>query len=142
MSRDPAIRQFASEHLQTERRLLAFFDEFLPSTAKTRLTSVWRVAGFLTGALPALIGPRAVFLTIESVEEFVDKHYAGQIDALAADLRLHALQGKLDEFRCEEVHHMRDAGRRVGTRIHPIGQAWRRLVGAGSNLGVFLARRI
>jgi ubiquinone biosynthesis monooxygenase Coq7 len=142
VSRDPAIRQFASEHLQTERRHLAFFDEFLPSTAKTRLTSVWRVAGFLTGALPALIGRRAVFLTIESVEEFVDKHYAGQIDKLAENPSLHPLQDRLDHFRSDEVHHRRDAAGRVGTSIDPIGQVWRRLVGAGSSLGVSVARRI
>jgi drug/metabolite transporter (DMT)-like permease len=43
---------------------------------------------------------------------------------------------------CEEVHHMRDAGLRVGTRIDPVGRVLRGLVGAGSSLGVSLARRI
>ena len=40
---------------------------------------LWRVMGWLTGALPALFGRQAVFATIEAVETFVDHHYQQQI---------------------------------------------------------------
>ena len=46
-------------------------------------------------------GLRGDFLTIESVEEFVDEHCSRQIDALAAEPGLRSLQSKLDEFRRE-----------------------------------------
>ena len=38
--------------------------------------------GWLTGALPALFGRKAIFATIEAVETFVDHHYAQQIARL------------------------------------------------------------
>jgi demethoxyubiquinone hydroxylase (CLK1/Coq7/Cat5 family) len=37
--------------------------------------ALWRVAGWLTGALPALFGRAAVLRTIDAVETFVEGHY-------------------------------------------------------------------
>ena len=85
VTRDPQVREFAQHHLQTEARHLELIEAVVPPAGRSRLLPLWRVAGWLTGALPACCGAKAVYATIESVETFVDQHYAAQlrlIDAL------------------------------------------------------------
>ncbi len=142
VARNEEIKLFAHQHLATEQRHLAFFERLLPSAEQSRLLPVWRVAGFLTGALPALIGQRAVFVTIEAVESFVDEHYRQQIVALAAFPQLAALKETLDQFRRDEVHHRQDASNHINAPIGLTGRIWRRLVGVGSSFGVALAKRL
>jgi ubiquinone biosynthesis monooxygenase Coq7 len=140
VSRDPAVCAFARRHLDGERRHQAFFDDFLPAEHQSRLLPVWRLAGWLTGALPALVGPRAVYATIEAVETFVDRHYADQIVLMSADERLDSLRSILDRFRREEVEHRDDAALRSKHQGRLTG-AWQRLVALGSAAGVALARQ-
>lgn len=78
-AREPALRAFAEHHLSTEARHLALVEAVVPPSGRSRLLPLWRVAGWFTGALPACLGPRAVYATIEAVETFVDRHYADQL---------------------------------------------------------------
>ena len=64
----------APEIRETERRHLALTEMLLPRRPGSRLLRLWRLAGFAIGAIPAMLGPRAVFITIEAVETFVDRH--------------------------------------------------------------------
>ena len=82
ISTDPGLREFAARHRATEQSHLDKIEAVLPWFQRSRLLIGWRVAGFLTGALPALFGPRAVYSTIAAVETFVNKHYQHQIDRL------------------------------------------------------------
>ena len=82
VSADPGVRAFASRHRATEQSHLDKIEAVLPWPQRSRLLIGWRVAGFLTGALPALVGPRAVYATIAAVETFVNQHYQHQIDRL------------------------------------------------------------
>ena len=74
VTRDAGVRHFAQEHLATEAGHLAQIEPLLAPHQRSRLLPLWRIAGWLTGALPALVGPRAVYATIEAVETFVDQH--------------------------------------------------------------------
>ena len=141
-SRDPEIRRFAEAHMATERSHLERIEAVLPVEDRGRLLPVWRAAGFLTGAFPALLGRGAVYATIDAVESFVDHHYADQIRKLAA-LDLHPeLRALLAECREDEIHH-RDEARASLTRPDGLApRAWRWLVGAGSRAAVVLARRL
>lgn len=142
VSRDPEIRRFAEAHLTTEQRHLALLDATLPPAAASLFLPLWRVAGFLTGALPALFGPRAVFATIDAVETFVDKHYAEQVDRLTKDGTNPEIRMLLERCRLDEVEH-RDEARDLLAR--PPGlplRAWCWMVGAGSAAAVEVARRI
>lgn len=141
-SRDPVIRRFAAVHLETERSHLERIETVLPAGDRSRLLAVWRVAGFLTGAVPALFGRGAVYATIDAVETFVDHHYADQIRKLDA-LDLHPeLRLLLEQCREDEIHH-RDEARASLTRPDGFGpRLWRWLVGAGSAAAVVLARRL
>ena len=140
---DPAIRAFATEHLATEAEHLRLLEAMLPPAQRSRLLPIWRVAGFLTGWLPALAGRRAVYATIEAVETFVDHHYEEQIVKLGHGGDEGALRRLLETCQGEEVHHSDEAAAALGTA--PRGallRAWAFLVGSGSATAVTAARRI
>lgn len=160
VSRDPALREFAQHHLDTERRHLALIEAVVPTRWRSRLLPLWRLSGWLTGALPACLGPRPVYATIQAVETFVDRHYAQQValvdemlgcaaaqacaggpEAQAlADLR--ALRALLEACRQDEVAHRDDAAMRWDGRAAGLLRLWRWIVGAGSDLAVRLCRRL
>jgi demethoxyubiquinone hydroxylase (CLK1/Coq7/Cat5 family) len=151
VSRDPELRAFAARHLETESRHLSEIGAVLPPAQRSRLLPAWRAAGWLTGALPALFGPRAVHATIEAVETFVDRHYAAQLDRIDAldpsgcEPRLQALRALLDACRRDELEHRdeaADAVARTGRPAGPLLRAWARTVGAGSAAAVAVCRRI
>lgn len=142
ISRDAAVRDFAARHMATEQGHLDLLDTLLPPSQRSRLLPIWRVAGWLTGALPALFGPRAVFATIDAVETFVDHHYQQQLDRLDAEGILPDIRAALARCQEEEVHH-RDEARGLGTA--PPGlllRGWAWLVGAGSAAAVTAAKRV
>jgi demethoxyubiquinone hydroxylase (CLK1/Coq7/Cat5 family) len=147
LSRDPGLRAFAQRHLQTEQEHLARISAVLPRRQHSRLLLPWRMAGFATGALPALFGPRAVYGTIAAVETFVDQHYQHQIDVLDAALpsaARDALRALLAECQADECAHRDEAKASMGTadmRQGALLRGWCALVGAGSAAAVGVARR-
>ncbi len=146
VSRDTGVREFARRHLVTEQGHLDKVEAVLPWPQRSRLLPGWRVAGFATGALPALFGPRAVYATIAAVETFVDQHYQHQIDKLTQDPESaseHAqLLALLVECQQDECEHRDEA---LALQNQPPGwllRAWCKLVGSGSSAAVGLARLI
>lgn len=143
VGRDTHVRDFAYDHLATEQRHLDAMNAALPRQERSMMTPLWRVAGWITGAVPALLGPAAVFATIEAVETFVDHHYQEQIDYLDGIGGHDDLLAMLREFQADEVHHRNDASERAVTEgpTH-LGTLWAKLVSTGSKLAVRAARRI
>lgn len=142
VTRDPALRDFAERHAAAEREHLALIEGWLPAPQRSRLLPGWRVAGWLTGALPALFGARAVHATVAAVETFVDRHYARQIEHLAAQPRQEALLALLRRCRADECEH-RDEAAALAPPPYPAAlRTWCALVGAGSAAAVVLARRL
>jgi 3-demethoxyubiquinol 3-hydroxylase len=148
---DAAVKAFAQEHLATEAAHLAAIELLLAPRHRSRLLPLWRAAGWLTGALPAWVGPRAVYATIEAVETFVDHHYTEQIDAIdrldpARDqAALQALRAHLHSFRADEIDHRDDAAARFDCHAAPASRVlrlWIWAVGAGSRSAVKICRRI
>ncbi len=142
ISRDAGVRHFSERHKATEQGHLDLLEALLPQAQRSRLLPIWRVAGWLTGAIPALFGPRAVYATIDAVETFVDHLYQHQIDRLDAEAIHPDIRALLEHCRLEEVHH-RDEARDLGD-VPPgvLLRAWSRIVGAGSAAAVSAARRI
>jgi ubiquinone biosynthesis monooxygenase Coq7 len=140
-SRDAGVRAFARRHLATERQHLALIDPWLAPGARSRLLPLWRVAGWLTGVLPALAGPRAVYATIAAVETFVDRHYQAQLDRLAVEPVNDALAALLERCRRDEAAHRDEAAAEAG-RAGPGLRAWCALVGAGSVAAVAVSRHV
>ncbi len=151
VSRDQAVRSFAQHHLATEIDHLRCIERHLPRRQQSRLLPAWRLAGWLTGALPALFGPRVFYATVAAVETFVDRHYAEQIERIdlslleagpdAAGSQLAALRADLQACRDDEVRH-RDEARAAGPATNAWVRAWTASVGAGSAAAVSLARRL
>lgn len=139
VSRDPDVREFAQRHLATELQHLEAMDTLVARGDRTRLLSIWRLAGWLTGSLPAVFGPAAVYGTIAAVESFVDTHYLQQIERLPADDELRA---RLAAFREDELEH-RDEARSLAPRTPGVLlRLWTTLVGFGSAGAVVIARRL
>jgi demethoxyubiquinone hydroxylase (CLK1/Coq7/Cat5 family) len=139
VSRDQAVREFAQRHLATELTHLEAMEMLVPAGSRTRLLTLWRVAGWLTGALPAVAGPGAVYATIAAVESFVDRHYLQQIQRLPAD---NALREQLCAFRDDELHHRDEALQAAPSRRGWLLTLWCTVVGLGSEGAVVIARRV
>lgn len=138
---DPALRAFATRHLETERSHLQRIEQWLPPAHRSRLLFLWRPAGWLTGALPALFGPRAVYGTIEAVETFVDRHYREQVERLEGQAPLAPLRDLLEACRGDEVAHRDEAAAQAPRTPGLPMRWWARVVGSGSALAVRVCRR-
>ena len=151
VSRDAGVRAFAERHLRTEREHLALVSAVFPRRLHSRLLPLWGVAGFVTGALPALLGARAVYATIAAVETFVDHHYQEQIDKIdnlvatadaAAGESLSRWRALLAYCQADEVAHRDEAQAALDGALPWWLAAWRAMVGRGSAIAVKLARAI
>lgn len=141
VTRDPALRDFAQRHQATEAGHLQRVEAWLPADRRSRLLPAWRVAGWLTGAVPALAGPRAVYATVAAVETFVDRHYQDQIDHLQTHPGPDGLLALLQACQADERVHRDEAAAAAGRPAGWLLRAWCTLVGAGSTAAVVLARR-
>jgi 3-demethoxyubiquinol 3-hydroxylase len=143
VTRDADLRSFAQHHLATEAEHLRVIATHLSAPHRSKLLPLWRMAGWCTGALPALAGPRAVYATVAAIETFVDRHYAEQIvqlDAMPSNARHAALRADLERCRLDELHH-RDEALLAGPAQGAVVRGWTALARHGSSLGVALARR-
>lgn len=160
VARDETLRGFAQHHLETERRHLELVEAVVPRGMRSVLLPLWRVSGWLTGALPACFGPRAVYATIQAVETFVDHHYAAQIAQIdgsaaaagvisadrgtdTADVEaLQTLRALLVACQADEIAHRDDAGSRWDQRPGTVMQLWLWLVSRGSVAAVRVCRYV
>ena len=142
VSRDSGVREFARRHRITEQSHLDKINAVLPWPQRSRLLPGWRAAGFLTGAIPALFGPGAVYATIAAVETFVNQHYQDQIDKLQNRPEHAELLALLLHCQLEECEHRDEALAMRGKPPGWILRTWCALVSNGSAAAVGLARVI
>lgn len=140
VSREPRVRRFAVEHLATESGHLERISAVLPIQQRSRLLALWRVAGFLAGALPALFGAGAVFATVEAVESFVDEHYLAQIVRLEREGILPDIAALLRSCREDELSHRDEARAAQHQAAGVFLRGWCWLVGVGSRAAVRIER--
>lgn len=141
-SRHPDIQELARRHLQTEQEHLEVMNALLPPLRRSWLLPLWRLAGWVTGVLPALAGPPAVYATVAAIETFVDKHYQDQLDRIAGRPEAATLQRLLSDCRNDEREHLEEASNKLVAAPGWGVRAWCRAIGAGSMIGVWLTRRI
>jgi ubiquinone biosynthesis monooxygenase Coq7 len=142
ISRRDDVRRFAAQHMRAEIAHRDFFEEWLPERIKSRVPHLWRLAGWILGALAALLGAAAVYRTVEAVETFVEEHYRGQIAMMDGIPELSALSARLESFCQEETAHRRDAETSLPGGPGWLARIWTRLIGGGSAFGVAVARRL
>ena len=141
ISRNPDVMTFAKHHLATEEEHLATIAGFLRSDEYTRLLPLWRMMGWLTGALPALFGSGAVYATVDAVETFVDHHYQEQIQRLDPIGRYAAVRATLVACRDDEIAHRDEARALAPPKRGMLLRVWAAVVGVGSATAVWFARR-
>lgn len=139
---DQELMSFAMHHGATEADHLQLIESVLEPKYRSRLLGPWRLAGWLTGALPALFGKKAVYATIDAVETFVEQHYQRQIDYLQKNGGNEKLLKLLMRCQADEINHKNEARSKVLTPMSLILRFWCSLVGSGSEVAVLLARRI
>lgn len=139
---DHELIAFAAQHGRTEAEHLTLIEDWLPAARRSRLLGPWRLAGWLTGALPALLGRRAVYGTIAAVETFVDQHYQQQIDHITRFGGPAGLLPVLVKCQADEQHHRDEAAALAGEHSPWWLRAWCTVVGLGSAGAVVLARRV
>ena len=95
--------------VEQEQRHLKTFDRLINErrVRPTALEPVWRIAGFALGAATALMGERAAFACTAAVEEAIDEHYAGQIEALGESEP--DFKKTVEDFRADEAAHRQTA---------------------------------
>ena len=140
--RDEELLAFAKSHGVTEADHLKQIEHWLPLEHRSRLLGPWRLAGWLTGALPAVFGRRAVYGTIAAVETFVDQHYQQQIDHLKEFGGPDGLLPLLLRCQADEQHHRDESAALAGEKSNLFLRAWCWTVGFGSAAAVVLARRV
>ncbi len=137
------IIDMANEHGQTEQQHLVVIEHLVAPEQRSRLLPLWRLSGFMLGFLSGLCGYRAFCITIDAVETFVEQHYQEQIQYLAHSAGNPALQAVLERCCAEEVEHQHDAASKHGIKQRSLIQnAWRFVVGTGSNVAVHLAKAV
>lgn len=140
--RDQELIDFAKHHGETEAEHLRLIEDWLEPSARSRLLGAWRLAGWLTGALPALFGRRSVYATIAAVETFVDDHYQQQINYLQQNSGPAGLLPLLQRCQADEQQHRDEAARQLLEPMSWVLRIWCSVVGSGSAAAVVLARRI
>lgn len=141
-SRNAKVRELALHHIHTEQQHLESMNGLLPPLKRSWLLPLWKVAGFVVGALPALCGPKAVFATVVAIETFVVNHYQQQINTLAGRPGDALLRQLLLECQQDEREHLEEGHLR---QLEPQGwllRGWCQAIHVGSHVGVVLARRI
>ena len=140
---DPEVLRFVEEHREAEQAHLDLFAALLPAHKHTRLLPMWRLAGFALGFLPACIGDRYLFKTVEAVETFVEVHYHEQINPLREHGRCPQLVELLEHCCADEVHHKEDAAARSGGGETGYAEyVWMAVVKLGSAAAAEVARRV
>ena len=140
--KDLELLAFAKAHGATEADHLTEVSHWLPDSKRSLLLGPWRLAGWLTGALPALFGRRAVYATIAAVETFVDQHYQQQIDHLHEQGGPEGLLPLLIRCQADEQHHRDESAALAGGQLGLLLRSWCWTVGWGSSAAVVLARRV
>ncbi len=112
VSVDGDLRAFAARHLAAEHLHLRRIRRWLPVSSRSRVLPAWRAAGWLTGAVVALIGRQAVFAAVAALERFADRHYTARIERWSAHPALDELCSTLAACSRRES---------VQRRILPVG---------------------
>lgn len=129
-------------HMQAqEQRHLATFEALIGRrrVRPTALLPLWHLAGYALGAATAALGQRAAMACTVAVEEAIDAHYAGQIDALEDSEP--ELKDTLEACRAEELEH-RDIGLAHGATDTPGYRLLSAAIKAGCRAAIALSERI
>ena len=141
LRRNSSAAKLVSRMAEQEQRHLKRFNALMSERGvrPTALQPVWHGAGFMLGAVTALISEEAAMACTEAVETEIDRHYSDQLRELGEDDPV--LAKDIEEFRAEELEH-RDTAREAGAAEaigYPVLTA---AIRAGCRVAIGLSKRI
>jgi len=142
ISNDAELLSLAKHHGATEEAHLQLIESVLANNLRSHLLAMWRVAGWLIGAIPAMFGRRAVYATIMAVETFVEQHYQSQIDYLIKSGTSPDLLALLKRCQADEIAHKNEAKAMVFEVLPLALRVWCAVVRWGSSSAVMVARQV
>jgi ubiquinone biosynthesis monooxygenase Coq7 len=142
ISNDSELRSLAKHHGATEEAHLQLIESVLANNLRSRLLALWRIAGWLIGAVPAMFGRRAVYATVMAVETFVEQHYQSQINYLMETGTSPDLLALLRRCQADEIAHKNEAKAMVLAALPLALRIWCAVVRWGSSSAVMVARQI
>lgn len=141
-------QEFCKSHMANESSHLFLFRSIVPNGKYTRLLPIWRLCGWTVGFLPTIFGgSKALYVTVEAVETFVEEHFQEQIVPLKKKGVSPELVHLLEHCCADEVHHKEDALRHLLVDSDKRFDAWwvrpwSNVVRTGSIFAADVARRI
>jgi ubiquinone biosynthesis monooxygenase Coq7 len=105
----------------------------------TVLQPAWHGAGFMLGAVTALISEEAAMACTEAVETEIDRHYGRQLLELGDEDP--ELSADIAEFRADELEH-RDVAREAGAARAPAYPVLTAAIRGACRLAIGLSKRI
>ena len=136
----PAAKLVARMSGQEQRHLDRFNSLMTDRGVRpTALQPVWHTAGFMLGAVTALISEEAAMACTEAVETEIDRHYGRQLEALGGEDPEFAAD--IAEFQAEELEH-RDIAREAGAERAPAYPVLTAAIRCACRLAIGLSKRI
>ena len=95
-----------------------YFDEEIIKnrTRPTVMQPVWRVGGFMLGAISSILGEKYVHACTEAVETTIVDHYNEQVDFLKKNKVRNNLRLKIQKFCKEEDNHKMNSKKKVHSK--------------------------
>ena len=140
LKKSPICKTIKHMAEQEEVHLEYFSNEIAKRHVRpTALMPIWHVAGFVGGAVTAMLGEKAAMACTVAVEEVIDEHYREQLAML--DDSETDLKAKIEKFRNEELEH-RDIGIQNNAENAVAYPALRCVVRGATKLAIFLSKRV
>ena len=140
-SKDKRILKFAKKHLETEKKHLELIEKILPKAEFSKLISLWKFFGFMTGFIPVLLGNNFVYTTIYYVETFVERHYKDQLLMLNGKTNTNDLQKLIHSLMNDEIDHKEDAENNI-KKLNFLNKIWGNIISYGSSFAVEISKRV
>ena len=137
------ISTLLNHMLEQEKAHLAKFDKEIVNRRirPTVLLPFWHVCGFALGAGSALLGEKAAMACTVAVEEVIDQHYLGQIEALEGNEKEKELKTAFEEFRAEELEH-RDSGIEAGAENIQGYHLFSKVIKRSARIAIWLSEKL
>lgn len=142
--RDPKQRAIVEHMLKQEEEHLRAFNQLMVQhrVPPTLLTPLWHVAGYVMGAVSALISDQGAHACTIAVEDVIDRHYQDQVDMLEhrSDELSKSLKNFFKQCQAEEQEHKSIAEDEGGNTpaLTPVIQVVKR----ATQLAIWLSKKI
>ena len=141
ISNDKDIISFSRKHLETEQSHLKTIEDIFPKKEISKFIFLWKILGYLTGFIPAILGNSFIYATIYAVESFVEQHYQAQIKMIVNQKKFYKTQNLIKQLMHDEIEHKKEALTKI-KNLSIFHKIWINIVTVGSIVAVRVSKLI